>query len=142
MRQVSAARAISSPPCRSSSGSTDPAPSYTTPRTWVSTSASNRSPARAAAFVLRLQHLVDVLELEPHLVLVRAGGLPVEHLRPADRIPAAERHEDQDQRQHPRRCDQGEIHRSQCTEAASGGTQCNKPWLRCILADFPGGIPT
>src|SRR5882757_4830098 len=45
-------------------------------------------PARpAAALVLRLQHLLDVLHVEADLVLIRAGGRPVEHVGAASRVP-------------------------------------------------------
>src|SRR5690242_20087302 len=66
--------------------------------------------AAAPALVLRLQHLVDVLQLQPDLVLVRARGLPVEHFCPTPRVPPADPDQDQDQSQDSRRHDEGEIH--------------------------------
>src|SRR3954468_20545775 len=50
--------------------------------------------ALAPALVLRLQHLVDVLELELDLVLVGPRGLPVEHLGARGRMPLTDRDED------------------------------------------------
>src|SRR3954452_22418267 len=70
-----------------------------------------RPAAASPALVLRLEHLVDVHQLQPDLVLVRARGLPVEHVAPAPRVPPADPDQDQDQSQVSRRHDEGEIHR-------------------------------
>jgi Thiolase, N-terminal domain len=49
-----------------------------------------------AAFVLGLEHLVDVVELQLGLELRRARQAPVHLLRPRARIPLAEREQDPD----------------------------------------------
>src|SRR3954452_3913737 len=52
-----------------------------------------RPAARPAALVLGLDHLVHVLELQPHLVLVGAGGLPVHLLGARPRVVLADQQE-------------------------------------------------
>src|SRR3954469_2604042 len=55
-----------------------------------------RPAARAAALVLGLDHLVHVLELQPHLVLVGASGLPVHLLGARARVVLADQQEHRD----------------------------------------------
>src|SRR3954470_9694182 len=52
---------------------------------------------RPPAFVLSLEHLVDVVELELRLDFGRAGGLPVQHLCSRDRVVLPDRSEDQEE---------------------------------------------
>ncbi len=79
--------------------------------------------AAAAALVLRLDHLVHVLELEADLVLVGAGGLPVDLLRAGAGVPLADREEDEEdhddgaEHEHPEL-----VHWRECTLTC--------PWLR------------
>src|SRR5918992_1116254 len=68
-----------------------------------------RPAARTAAGVLRLEHLLDVFELELGLRLGRAGRAPVDLLGAGTRIPLAERQKYADDDYEPEQDEDGEL---------------------------------
>src|SRR5829696_7719645 len=67
------------------------------------------APARPATCVLRLDHLIHVVDLELRLHLRRARGAPVHLLRPRAGIPLPDRQEDPDHHQPSEEDEQGEL---------------------------------
>src|SRR5258708_27355715 len=65
--------------------------------------------AAAAALVLRLEHLADVLELELDLGLERSRRLPVDDVGARARVPLAERDERDHQYPNSAQDDVGEV---------------------------------
>src|SRR3954447_11709774 len=73
--------------------------------------ADQRATVTPAALVLRLDHLLDVVQLQLDLGLDRPGRLPVEELRGGARRPLADRVEHQEERQQSPNHGELEAHR-------------------------------